>query len=148
LMEYHGIVSANTPTIYGLEKGFTLKIGGIVLRGRIDRIDKIDGGFEIIDYKTGTPKDKLTWDLKKQLVLYAIAAQECFDPVLEVKKLTYHYLENNSQISFEPSEKELQKLKDEILSVVEKITFSDFAATPGMQCAWCDFKDICEFSQN
>lgn len=148
LKEYYKILEKDLPEIAFLEKGFTLKMGDVTVRGRIDRIDKIKDGYEIIDYKTGKPKDKLTWQEKRQLVLYQLAGEQCFDPPIKVKKLTYHYLENNSMVSFECKEKDKEKLEQEILSTVEAIKQSDFAPTPGFQCQYCDFKDICEFSKS
>lgn len=146
LVEYHGILSETKPSIAYLEKDFTLKIGDISMKGRIDRIDMLDDGYEIVDYKTGKPKDKLSWDDRKQLVLYALACERCFDPPLPVKKLTYHYLENNSSLSFEPTDKDKQKLVDEVIKSVEQMRASDFAPTPGFHCQFCDFRDICEDS--
>ena len=128
------------------EKDFTLKIGDISTKGRIDRIDKLDDGYEIVDYKTGKPKDKLSWPERKQLVLYALACERCFDPPLKITKATYHYLEDNSSVSFEPTDKEKQKLIDEVIKAVEKMQASDFSPTPGFHCQYCDFKDICEDS--
>ncbi|MBU4452641.1 PD-(D/E)XK nuclease family protein, partial [Patescibacteria group bacterium] len=108
--------------------------------------DKIENGYEIIDYKTGKPKEKLGWDEKKQLVLYALACSQCFDPALNITKATYHYLENNSSISFEPNEKEKQKLINEVIDSVDKVRKSDFQASPGYHCQHCDFRDICQES--
>lgn len=147
LMEYYNELTQELPEIHSLEKGFTLKLGGVTMKGRIDRIDKVGESFEIIDYKTGKPKNKLSWQDKRQLVLYQLAAEECFDPPLKVSKLTYHYLEDNSRVSFEAKVKDKEKLEDEIISTVQAITDSDFAPTPGFHCQYCDFKDICEFSQ-
>ncbi|MBU4315248.1 ATP-dependent helicase [Patescibacteria group bacterium] len=146
LAEYYEIVKQNLPKIEFLEKDFTLKIGDISMKGRIDRIDKIENGYEIIDYKTGKPKEKLGWDEKKQLVLYALACSQCFDPALNITKATYHYLENNSSISFEPNEKEKQKLINEVIDSVDKVRKSDFQASPGYHCQHCDFRDICQES--
>ncbi len=146
LNEYYRIIEKTNPHIAFLEKNFTLKISDASMKGRIDRIDKISDEYEIIDYKTGNPKDKLGWDEKKQLILYTMACEQCFDPGLKIKKCTYHYFENNSFISFEPTNKDKQKLIDEILESVEKIKNSDFNATPGFHCQFCDFKDICEQS--
>ena len=40
-----------------LEKQFQFKLGPHVLRGRVDRVDRLpDGGYELIDYKTGRPQ--------------------------------------------------------------------------------------------
>ncbi|MFA6130737.1 MAG: ATP-dependent DNA helicase [Patescibacteria group bacterium] len=148
LVEYHGQLLAGIPKIFALEKGFTLHIGDVILKGRIDRIDSIDGGVEIIDYKTGKPKEKLEKDDKRQLILYAIAAEQSFDPPLHVVKATFHYLENNQRTSFVPTEKEKQEFKDMILETVGKIRVSLFVANPGEACKYCDFKDICEFRQS
>jgi DNA helicase II / ATP-dependent DNA helicase PcrA len=145
LIEYRKQLITDPPTIAFLEKGFTLKIGDITVRGRIDRMDQVDGGIEIVDYKTGKPKEKLSWQDKRQLVLYQLACEQCFDPPLIVKKLTYHYLDDNSTVSFEASVKDKVRLTAEFLDTVEAIKKSDFSATPGFHCSYCDFKGICEF---
>ncbi|MFH1434012.1 MAG: UvrD-helicase domain-containing protein [Candidatus Uhrbacteria bacterium] len=145
LKGYFKLIESEPPKPKALETGFTLKIDDLVLKGRIDRIDEFDDGVEIIDYKTGKPKaeDKLSRDDKKQLLIYQIAAAECLG--LKPKKLTFHYLENNSQVSFFGTEKELEKLKDELVSSLAKIRESHFNATPGFHCQFCDFSSICEF---
>ncbi|MCH8049362.1 UvrD-helicase domain-containing protein [Patescibacteria group bacterium] len=147
LLAYYDSIETAVPIVHCLEKSFTLKLGEVTIKGRIDRIDNIEDGVEIIDYKTGRAKSELSWQDKRQLILYQLAAEQCFDPPLKVKKLTYQYLEDNSLLSFEASKKEKEKLRSEILSTVASITSSDFKATPGFHCRYCDFKDICEFSQ-
>ena len=146
ITDYYKILQKQKPEVAFLEKGFTLKIRGVAIKGRIDRIDKIEDGYEIIDYKTGQAKIKLDWQDRRQLLLYAIAVEQCFNPPIKVKKLTYHYLEDNSCVSFEPKEKDVEKLENEILETVDAIKKSDFSAKPGFMCSYCDFKDICEFS--
>ncbi len=145
LKGYYELIEQNPPRPMILESGFTVKIGDLVLKGRIDRIDEIDGGVEIIDYKTGKPKaeNKITKDDKKQLLIYQIAAKEALG--LEPKRLTFHYLENNTKVSFLGSDKEIEQLKDELMSALEKIRSSSFNATPGYSCRFCDFSSICEF---
>ncbi len=149
LKAFHADLMKEQPEVALIEKGFTLKIGDVTVKGRIDRIDKIEDGYEIIDYKTGSPKtlEKIGWQEKRQLVLYALAAERCFDPPLKVTKLTYHYLEDNSLVSFEPTQKDVDKLQEEILDTVARMKASDFKATPGWNCKFCDFRDICEFRQ-
>jgi DNA helicase-2/ATP-dependent DNA helicase PcrA len=143
----HSQLQTQLPKILYLEKAFTLKIGSVTVKGRIDRIDELDDGVEIIDYKTGSPKDKLTWEDKRQLVLYQLAAQSCFTPPLQVNGLTYHYLEDNSRLTFQATPKDLERLQAEILETVSLMSQSDFSATPGWYCRYCDYKDICEFAQ-
>lgn len=147
LLEVCEAAQKSPPNIAFIEKGFTLKIGDVTVRGRIDRIDHDGDAFEIVDYKTGKPKEKLTWQDKRQLVLYQLAAESCFDPPLKISRLSYHYLEDNSKVSFEATEKDKEKLETEILDAVDAIKSSDFKQNPGFHCQYCDFKDICEFSQ-
>jgi DNA helicase-2/ATP-dependent DNA helicase PcrA len=128
-----------------LEIGFNLKIGGYTINGKIDRVDEAAKGVEIIDYKTGTVKEKLRTEDKQQLLIYQIAAREVFG--LEPEKLTYFYLENGKNASFIGSEKDIEKQKEKIISQIEEMQKSSFRAVPGWQCEWCDYKGICEFAR-
>ncbi len=147
LLGLHAQMQVAMPKIKFLEKGFTLKVGSVTVKGRIDRVDELGDGVEIIDYKTGSPKDKLAWEDKRQLVLYQLAAEQCFNPPLKVNGLTYHYLEDNSRLTFKATPKDLERLQSEILETVALLGQSDFTATPGWHCRYCDFKDICEFAE-
>lgn len=66
--------------VRALETEITLSIGELTLRGRIDRIDAVDGhGLVLIDYKTGqVPYLDVDSDLPKdpQLLVYALAVEE------------------------------------------------------------------------
>ena len=145
LISFYKGLDENPPTPFSIEQGFTLKFGDIVLKGRIDRIDSFEDGVEIIDYKTGSPKSekKMSKADKEQLFLYHLAARDVLG--LNPKKLTFHYLEDNSQVSFLPSEKDLVALEKEIVERVQRIRESTFLAKPGFHCKFCDFADICEF---
>lgn len=147
LKEFYAYLMANPPKPRYLEQDFTLKIGDVILKGRIDRIDDAEGGVEIIDYKTGTPKEdgKLDASDKEQLLLYQMAAREILG--LNPVKLTFHYLENNSQVSFLGDDKALLDLREKIVERVNGIRTSNFTATPGFHCKFCDFADICEYRQ-
>ncbi|MCK5459748.1 PD-(D/E)XK nuclease family protein, partial [Candidatus Parcubacteria bacterium] len=125
-----------------LEKVFKIKIAGYVIRGAIDRVDKTEGGLKIIDYKTGEPKEKLTFENKKQLIIYQLACEQLFDE--PIKKLSFYYLNNNSEVEFLGKDKELEKVEKWIADTIEKIKQNNFSAKPGNLCKWCDFKDICE----
>ncbi len=124
-----------------LEKSFTLNIGGETIKGKIDRIDEIEGGFEIIDYKTGKAKKKLKKEEKKQLLIYQIAAEDFFK--LNPIKLTYYYLDEGRIISFIGNEKEKQETKKDIVDRIKEIKKGDFKPKPGWHCQYCDFRKIC-----
>ena len=129
-----------------LEYGFTLKVAkNISIGGAIDRIDRLGEEYKLIDYKTGNPKDKLTAEDKEQLLIYQMAAQEVLGK--PVKELAFYYFEGNKEMTFVGSEKELEKLKEKIISIVEEIKAGDFTAKPEKEkCKWCDFKNICDYA--
>ena len=137
----------NWPVPLFLEKGANIKIGDYSLYGVFDRVDvDKDGAWEMMDYKTGKPKsDKITFEDKKQLLIYQIAAQEVFK--VPVKALTFYYLTNNTSVSFVGTDKELDKTKKWILDTIAKILTGDFTATPGFMCGTCDFNKICPFAK-
>ncbi len=55
-----------------LEQPFTVDVDGWTLRGVIDRVDRTESGWRILDYKTGRPVTRGRRDL--QVALYAIGA--------------------------------------------------------------------------
>jgi DNA helicase-2/ATP-dependent DNA helicase PcrA len=134
---------------HGLESFFKVRVGEYTISGRIDRIDQLpDGTFEIIDYKTGTAKEKLSTDDKEQLLIYQLAVSELpeYRHVGTTSKLTYYYVEHESQLSFIGSKEDLQKLKERVVKTIERIHQFDFAATPEhFACSRCPFNAICEF---
>ncbi len=67
-------------TVVRREEDLVIDSGGLALRGRIDRLDRLDsGGLAVIDYKTGSPR-VAGWLGERpddpQLPLYALAAGE------------------------------------------------------------------------
>ncbi len=135
-------------TPLALEQGFNVRIGSHTIKGVIDRIDPAGGPrskkVEIIDYKTGkVPKDNR--DGLDQLVLYAIASVDVLG--YEPEKLTYYYLEEGKKVSHDVTPQAMDKTKEYVLGLIDKITKSNFAATPGFHCQFCDFKQICEDRQ-
>ncbi|HNV96908.1 MAG TPA: UvrD-helicase domain-containing protein [bacterium] len=136
----------NPPKVKYLEKGFNIKISDYSFKGNIDRVDEVPGGVELIDYKTGKPKSKLSFEEKQQLIIYQIAYENVFKE--RVKNLKFHYLEDNSEIDFIGSEKDKEKAQNKILSVVKKINSCDFKPTPSEHtCKYCDFNTICPFKE-
>lgn len=75
-------------------------VEGITLSGRIDRIDGVEGKFEVIDYKSGkfpdTDKEPKESDVDYQLSVYALLADEFG----EVARCGYYDL-NKGELKFE-----------------------------------------------
>jgi len=147
LKKFWQTYQANTPKeILFLEKRFSFKIDGDVIKGAIDRIDKhSDGTLEIIDYKTGKTKTKLDFSEKRQLILYQLFMEEFLGA--KVGALSYYYLESGEKFTFTATEKDITRLRLEVREEIAAIKKRDFTPTPSMMCQFCDFNSICEFRQ-
>lgn len=137
IMEFSGQIA--------LEMPFNLKIGSDTIHGRMDRIDNNNGEIEIIDYKTGRAKEKLSAEDKEQLLIYQMACQEVLG--IKPKKLTYHYLEENKKMSFLGTDLEIKNLKEKIKEIIRKIKNNEFNSLAGHNCEYCDFKDLCDLAK-
>jgi RecB family exonuclease len=128
-----------------LEQPFLLKLEGVTVKGRIDRIDMLpDGTVEIVDYKTGKAKDDPD---RSQLFIYQLAALRVLG--LKPSKLTFVYLESGDEFSFLGTEDELAKFEAKLCAIAVEVRKSSFAPTPDKNvCRFCDFKRICEFSSS
>jgi len=129
----------------GLEKSFNLMFAGTKFTGKIDRIDELkDGTVEIIDYKTGNPKDQKEVDNDNQVTIYAIAAKKALG--LKPKILSLYFVEAGKKISTSRNEKQFEKTEKEVKEVVDQMKKCEFEATPSVHCAFCDYKSICPFA--
>ncbi len=126
-----------------LEKGFRGELAGYPFRGKIDRVDQTEGGLELIDYKTGRMKEKLSTEDKEQLLVYQLAAED----ILKIKpaRLSFYYLSEGEKVSFLGTESEQEKVKEKIRRTTEQIRQSDFKAKPGFHCRYCDYRRFCRF---
>jgi CRISPR/Cas system-associated exonuclease Cas4 (RecB family) len=96
---------------------------------------------EVIDYKTGKPREQKEADKSLQLSIYAIAAGEKFKK--EPVRLSFYYLTSNEKVSSQRTKAELEDTKEEILKVADSILKREFQAIKGFHCDWCDYKPIC-----
>ncbi len=73
--------------------------------------------------------------------MYALACKEVYQ--IPVSKLSLYFLEDNEKVSTTRSEEQLEKARDEIIEKASKLTCSDFEATPGFPCGFCEYQLIC-----
>ena len=125
------------------EAKFEITIGGMRYRGKIDRVEKNpQGAYEIVDYKTGTSRERKN-DMPKlpQANIYAAAAQEKYGslPV----KFTLLYLEGRATREYHVTEKSLKAGLDVVRECAEEIVEEKFEPTPGRHCNWCSYRGFC-----
>lgn len=131
-----------------VEKPFRFKIGSATISGVMDRIDAIDEGkraVEIVDYKTGKPKDQKEADQSLQMSIYAIACLE--DLGLVPERLSFYYLTSQDKVSTARNDVQLRETKEKIRGVMERIQEGMFDSTPGFHCRFCQFRPICDDAQ-
>ena len=130
-----------------VERPFTLQLEEVSIHGVIDRVDPLPGGgVRILDYKSGKPKEKAPFDDQLQLWLYALAAQEVWG--LEARQVSFYYLRNNQELSFETTPAVLERARARILAAAREIRMGRFEPTPSAaRCGRCDFRNLCPASK-
>ena len=116
----------------------------IKLLGKIDRIDKTESGYEIIDYKTGKRNDKKLKD-DLQLPIYSLACKSMYGEY--PKRLMYMFLNDSEPFVLNFDDDEIESTIAEIKTRAEEIKSSDFTATPGFHCGFCGYAGICPARQ-
>lgn len=130
------------PDVVGTELSFELKIGGVRVVGRMDRIDRVDGGLAVIDYKTGSARKQKDADESLQLSLYAMAAKERFGGY--PARLLVYNLEDAGVISTERSEARLETARERVVAVAAGISAGHFDPNPDLfTCRWCEYRNLC-----
>ena len=81
LRAFHASTLAAPPDVIAQEKAFDLPMdNNVVLTGRMDQVNRLGPGEEeIVDYKTGKPRNEDKAKKDVQLSVYALAAREVFD---------------------------------------------------------------------
>ena len=99
LEAFHRSFMAAPPDVLHQEKGFELPLEhNVVVTGRMDQVNRLsEREIEIVDYKTGRPRDakKAAEDL--QLSIYALAAREVLE--LAPGRLVFYNLVNNEAVA-------------------------------------------------
>ena len=144
LSRYHERFQSEDAQPVWFERSFTFKLGRHMLRGRVDRVDRLPGGeYELIDYKTGRPKspEQLADDV--QLSLYAVGARESWR--LEASRQAYYYVLDDQKVSVPSDQGDRADWVCEVATeVAEGILSQGFEPTPSFSaCSICDYRLVC-----
>ncbi|MGZ4243214.1 MAG: ATP-dependent helicase [Solirubrobacteraceae bacterium] len=144
LTRYHERFRSEEAQPVWFERQFTFKLGPHLLRGRVDRVDRLpDGEYELIDYKTGRPKTAAQLAEDVQLSLYAVGARESWR--LEASRQAYYYLLDDQKVAVPSDEGDRGEWVREVaMEVAEGILSQGFEPTPSFAaCSMCDYRLVC-----
>jgi DNA helicase-2/ATP-dependent DNA helicase PcrA len=145
LARYHERQARSGSKPVWLERSFAFSIGPHQLRGRVDRVDELrDGGYELIDYKTG--ERRASPDEEVQLALYRLGAREAWR--VEAELGSYWYVLEDERVPMSPAPEDAERVERTVLEVGAGIEGQDFEPRPSYEiCSWCDYRLICPASE-
>lgn len=145
LKEYVRRTEHDPPNVLFREHSFEFTLAkNVIIRGKIDRIDEIDGGYNVIDYKTSKTTSKAEKSI--QLAIYCLYFEQTTEENIKgtpASSSLYFLRELENPVStYSFSTDELNIVKDLILETSEKIRSNDFEPKTGFHCNWCDYKHL------
>ncbi|HLJ03516.1 MAG TPA: PD-(D/E)XK nuclease family protein, partial [Solirubrobacteraceae bacterium] len=149
LSRYHERFQTEDVQPMWFERAFTFKLGPHLLRGRVDRVDRLPGGeYELIDYKTGRPKSAAQLADDVQLSLYAVGAREAWS--LEASRQAYYYLLDDQKVSVPDDDgSRAEWIREITMEVGEGILSQGFEPTPSFSaCSVCDYRLVCPAAEH
>ncbi|HEX6388272.1 MAG TPA: PD-(D/E)XK nuclease family protein, partial [Solirubrobacteraceae bacterium] len=143
LRRYYQRVAEEPVEPVWFERAFSFRMGAHTLRGRVDRVDRLaDGGYELIDYKTGRPRSAAALREDVQLSLYAVGAREAWQ--LDATQQAYLYVLDDEKVRVPSSEIDAGWIADTVDEVAGGILAQDFEPTPSYTvCSMCDYRIAC-----
>lgn len=123
-----------------LEHPFDVAVDGWTLRGVIDRIDRTESGWRIIDFKSGRPVGRRRRDL--QLALYALGATSALQ--LDPLQAEVVYLASGESVRVEKVDGLVSDARQEGQGVVDGIRAGRFEPRPERRrCRLCSYRLAC-----
>jgi DNA helicase-2/ATP-dependent DNA helicase PcrA len=143
LLRYHERFKGEESEPVWFERAFAFSLGPHLLRGRVDRVDRLPGGgYELIDYKTGRPKTATQLREDVQLSLYAVGARESWQ--LEAANQAYYYVLDDEKVPVERTAEDRDWITDTVFEVADGILGQGFEPTPSWAaCSMCDYRIAC-----
>ena len=131
----------------GLEVMLSARLGGLLLRGIIDRLELDDDGELVVtDYKTGkAPREGFEQARLTGLQFYALLCEEVLGQ--RPAKVQLLYLSTPESIAATPTESMTRGIRQRSQAVWQAVeracTLDDFRPRTGPLCGYCTFKPYC-----
>ena len=113
------------------------------ISGRYDRLDWLDDGLELIDYKsTKNIAQRAPAEMDLQLGLYYLALEQQYSSSL--KRLSFIYLRTGEKVSFEVTPDHRQQVEATIADLALRLRRDEqWPACPGDHCDRCGYARYC-----
>lgn len=132
-------------SVFCVEQGFALDLDGQRITGRFDRIEQVEGGLKVIDFKTSAPRGQEQVDADLQLSVYALACEESFGQACKELALLFLSEEGVAEVTTGRTPGQLQDAVTQIRAVRERIASGDFHPVPSRTvCRNCPYSNVCD----
>ncbi len=151
IQNYYKKNDPGNTNIVDLETRFNIEIGDIkethTVVGIIDRIDKTEDGYEIIDYKTTKKmpaQEKVDNDIQLSIYLHAFLSRypremENLDKI----KVSLYYLKHGVKLTSTRTPEQLKKSEQLFLDTIKIIESGKFEPVISPLCDWCGYQNRC-----
>jgi RecB family exonuclease len=151
IQDYYKKNDPSASIVVDLESRFAIEIGGVenrhIISGIIDRIDKTEDGYEIIDYKTTKKmpsQEKVDNDLQLSVYLNAFLARYPKEiDRLDKVTVSLYYLKHGVKLSSTRTREQLESAKKLFLDVIAMIEEAKFEPNVTPLCDWCGYQKFC-----
>ena len=135
--------------VVAVEHEFTVEVDGHSLHGFIDRVDRMDGGIRVVDYKTGTKaRSKAETQDDLQLAVYHLAASR--DPALNqygpVQALELNFIAAGTSGTVRPqviSADHDQLTEGRVVALAARMLSEEHEPSVAANCEYCDLHRLC-----
>lgn len=118
-----------------------------IISGIIDRVDKTEDGWEIIDYKTTKKmptQERVENDVQLSVYLDAFLSQYPKEKEnLDKIKVSLYFLKHGVKLSAGRTQEQLESSRKQFLETIAKIKEGKFEPLAGPLCDWCGFQAQC-----
>ena len=140
---------------FGVDVALPDGAGAVRFVGYLDRVDRApDGSTEIVDYKTGRPREQADVDRDRQLTAYAYAAARgaLRDPatgetLAAASRLGLYFADAGILLWTTRDAGRLAAFEADLVEIVGRIRGRAFPARPERwRCDWCEYGKTCSES--
>ncbi len=127
------------------EQSLTSEVAGVPFRGIVDRIDNVNAGLAITDYKSGkAPVPSRRSEALSQVLLYAAAVEaDTGERPVQVRLLYLGQEAVEETVTEEGLNEAIGGLASSWASLETDCSSGRFEVRPGPLCGWCPYVEIC-----